>query len=87
MTSFKPINDKLIYMDNIRFIENCDNGALYCNSCDNYILEYFNLKEIKNKYEINLYSIDSIFEVDSIYDTINKTADIKIGRLSENIEK
>ena len=85
---FKKIKNSISEKINkIRFIENCDNGALYCNSCDNYILEYFNLKEIKNKYEINLYSIDSIFEVDSIYDTINKTADIKIGRLSENIEK
>ena len=84
---FKKIKNKIFEkINNIRFIENCDNGALYCNSCDNYILEYLNLKEIKNVNNINLYSIDSIFEVDSNYDIINKI-DNKIGRLNENIEK
>ena len=84
---FKKVKNQIYEKINkIRFIENCDNGALYCNLCDSYILEYHNLKEIKNEYEITLYSIDNIFGSDLNYDKINKK-DVKIGRLNENIEK
>lgn len=65
MTSFKPINDKLIYMDNIRFIE-IEAADLYYSSIYNKPIEIKNGKdEFNDKYSdivppnLDLYYLES----------------------------